>query len=125
MDIEDLLELLDVWLASEPKVRGHEVEDAELRLRPYGEGRLAVALRSKNPEAEFRAVGIFLLETLEAVKAKEAGEIREDPTPPCFPDKACADFSSIDDLEQILRGETEGTFFFDDEIDRSGDPLRE
>ena len=125
MDIEDLLELLEQWLASQPTVRHHGIEDAELRLRSNGQGRLAVELRSKNPEVELRAVGIFLIDKLEAIKARDAGEIGVTPTPPSFPHRAFADFSSLTELEQILRGEKEGTFFFDDEVARTGDPLKD
>ncbi len=125
MDIEDLLGLLEDWLASQPAVRGHGVEDAELRLRSRGGGRLAVWLRPKNPEAELRAVGLFLIEKLEAAKAGDAGEVLETPMPPNYPERAFADFSSLGELEQILRGEKEGKFSFDDEIEQTGDPLKD
>jgi hypothetical protein len=123
MDIEDLLALLSAWLESQPTARGHGIEDAELRLRGYGEGRLAVWLRPKNSEAELRAVGMFLIEKLEEVRARDAGEVAEPATPPNFPQRAFADFSSLAELEQILRGEKEGKFYFDDEAELTGDPL--
>jgi len=62
---EDLLDLLAAWLDSKPKVRGYDIDDAELRLRCDGEGRIAVSLRSKNPEAEFQATALCILEHLE------------------------------------------------------------
>lgn len=62
---EDLLDLLAAWLDSKPKVRGYDIDDAELRLRCDGEGRIAVSLRSKNPEAEFKATALCILERLE------------------------------------------------------------
>ncbi len=123
MDIEDLLALVDAWLESKPMARGYGIEDAELRLRGRGEGRLAVWLRPKNPEAELRAVGQFLVEKLEQVRATDVGEVVE--PPPDFPERAFADFSDLDELEQILRGEKQGQFYFDDETKHSGDPLRD
>ncbi len=112
MDIEDLLALLGAWLESQPTVRGHGIEDAELRLRGYGEGRLAVWLRPKSPTAELRAVGLFLVEKLEEVRARDLGEVVEPPTPPDFPQRAFADFADLDELEQILRGENQAWFYF-------------
>jgi hypothetical protein len=125
VDVEDLLALLTVWLESQPTARGYGIEDAELRLRGYGEGRLAVWLRSKNPEEELRAVGLFLVEKLEEVRARDAGQATEPPTPPDFPVRAFADFANLDELEQILRGERQAQFYFDDEAERTGDPLRD
>ena len=38
MDIEDLLDLLEDWMASKPVARGHNFDEAELRLRSDGSG---------------------------------------------------------------------------------------
>jgi hypothetical protein len=125
VDIEDLLDLLEAWVGSSPTVRGHGVEDAELRVRGNGEGRLAVWLRPKNPEADFRAVGQFLIDKLAEVRARDEGVVVERPMPPEFPGRAFADFAGLDQLERILFGEESGRFYFDDEAPHSGDPLRD
>lgn len=125
MDIEDLLALLGAWLESQTTVRGHGIEDAELRLRGYGEGTLAVWLRPKNPEAEFRAMGLLLIDKLEEVRARDVGVVLEPPTAPDVPERAFADFNNLDELEQILRGKKQARFYFDDEGELTGDPLRD
>jgi hypothetical protein len=125
VDIEELLDLLESWVASNPTVRGHGVEDAELRLRGRGEGRLAVWLRPKNPEAELRAVGLYLIDKLEEVRARDEGVVVEPPVPPDFHERAFADFADLDQLERMLCGEELGQFYFDDEAALSGDPLRD
>lgn len=125
MEIEDLLDLLEAWVESGPTVRGHTVEDVELRLRTTGDGRLAVWLRSKNPQVEFRAIGLYLIDKLEEVKARDEGMEVEPPTPPAFPERAFVDFADLDQLERILSGEESGQFYFDDEATWSGDPLRD
>ena len=50
VDVYQMLDMLTAWVDSKPKVRGYDIDDAELRLRHYGEGRIAVSLRPKNPK---------------------------------------------------------------------------
>ena len=125
MDFEDLLVLLSRWLAGQPTARGHGIEDAEIRLRTSGEGRLAEWLRPKNPEAELRAVGLYLVDKLEEVGARDVGEVGEPSTPPDFPQRAFADFTDLEDLARILEGRKNPQFYFDDEVEETGDPLRD
>ncbi len=154
MNVQELLDLLTAWLESKPKVRGHGIEDAELRLRSYGEGRIAVWLRSKNPEAEFAATARFLVEKLAEItgrsvddvedkvaqceglsmeeseqKLKELGDgslvepptppyfVVEPPVPPNFPRQAFAEFEHLSQLEEILTGGKEASFYFRDEAE--------
>ncbi len=77
MNVQELLDLLTAWLESKPKVRGYSIEDAELRLRSYGEGRLAVWLLPKNPEAEFAATAQFLVEKLAELTGRSVEEVEE------------------------------------------------
>ena len=125
MDIEDLLDLLEGWVASKPIARGHSFDEAELRLRSDGSGRIAVALNSKSPAAEFKAVGEYLVERLRQSDAKASGEdVGKPPMPPDFPDRAFAEFASLEELEQMLLGEKEVEFYFEDEVISDLDPLK-
>jgi hypothetical protein len=125
MDVEELLDLLEDWVASKLVVRGHSFEEAELRLRSDGSGRIAVALNPKNPASEFRAVGEYLEERLRQSDARACGEEGgEPPLPPDFPDRAFADFASLTELEQLLVGEKQAEFYFADESKSDLDPLK-
>lgn len=131
MDVYHLLEKLDQWLESKPIIRGRLAWDYELQLRSWdGEpsSRLAVALTSKNPAHDFAVLGPFLEELLEYQKAKNAGieegEFAQPPVPPDIKERAFANFTDTDELEQILRGEKQDSFYFDDEFKCEDDSLR-
>ena len=154
MNVQELLDILTAWVESKPKVRGYDIEDAELRLRGnYGEGRIAVSLRPKNPEAEIAAKVQLLVETLAEIKGRTVDEVEvklaewdrssmddleeklaeldggsgsdvvDPPIPPDFPKRAFADFDELFNLEDFLKGKKEARFFFEDEAEWTGDPL--
>jgi hypothetical protein len=126
MDIEELLDLLEDWVASKPSARGHSIYKAELRLRSDGSGRLAVALNIKNVAAEIKALSEHLAELLRWSDAKAKGEeVGEQPSPTVeFHYRAFAEFASLVELEQLLLGEKEAEFYFDDEVKLDDDPLK-
>ena len=77
VDVYQMLDMLTAWVDSKPKVRGYDIDDAELRLRHYGEGRIAVSLRPKNPEAEIAATAQFLVEKLAEVTGRSVEDVEE------------------------------------------------
>lgn len=77
VDVYQMLDMLTAWVDSKPKVRGYDIDDAELRLRHYGEGRIAVSLRPKNPEAEIAATAQFLVEKLAEITGRSVEEVEE------------------------------------------------
>jgi hypothetical protein len=125
VDVEDLLDLLEGWVASKPLARGHSFDEAELRLRSDGSGRIAVALNPKNLAAEFNALGQYLEERLRQSDAKAKGEeVGDPPTPPHFHERAFAEFASLVELEQLLLGDKEIEFYFEDEVRSNLDRLK-
>ena len=121
--LDELFALFTAWADSKPTVRGHVVASAELRLRAGGGGWVVVWLDAADPEAEFRAAVKHLAERLVQVEGKAEGPAGR-VLPPEFPDRAFADFATLAELEQVLGGEGQPAFYFDDEASDAGDPLR-
>lgn len=144
VDVYQMLDMLTAWVDSKPKVRGYVICDAEFRVRAgYGGARIAVSLTPRNPAADFAATVRFLAEKVEeltrgeawkededelvnAIRAEKRGEEwkgKESPVPPNIPQRAFADFEDLDELVEFLTGNKELKFYFDDEAERTEDPL--
>lgn len=123
MDVQALTDLLDAWLRSTPSVRGHVVDDAEIRIRADGGGRLAVALRPKDAGVLLRDTAAKLAEVKAASDERGEGRAVDAPVPLGTPVRAFAHFENPDDLEQILGAVRQAEFYFDDERADDGNPL--
>lgn len=123
--INDLLDLLDTWVRSRPTVRGHAVEDAEVRLNRDGRGRLAVSFGPDDPEDTSRTLAGLLAEGAETTVGKAGRRAVTPPVPLALPVLAFADFASLGEAGRVLRAESRADFYFDAERPETGDPLRD